>query len=570
MTYRVLALKYRPQQFKELIGQEHVTHTLLSALQKERVAHAYLFAGPRGVGKTTTARLLAKALNCLQPEALEPCNQCQICTEITRGNNLDVLEIDGASNRGIDEIRELREAVKYPPTTGKYRIYIIDEVHMLTPQAFNALLKTLEEPPEHTKIFLATTDPLKVPATILSRTQRFDFKRVPTAELAAYLTGILEREGITFEEQALNTLVQKADGSVRDSLSLLDQVIAYQTENVNEAAVAAILGLIDDSFFAQLLDCIACHDHQGVLAQVEVLFDGGYDIREVCQSFNQYLRDALLTLETGDAKLTSKGTLVPLADDFTAADLITLLQLGLELEGRLRYAHQPRILMEHQLLKMAEHDRVVSIQEVLLSLGNDKVVRPITSPPKTATGAEPHSKPETRADSSTEAAPAAVKESEPVKAPAPAAPVERKFNRGGESDKKTRNSPASGTESPAVAAQLPSNAIDGIREHWEEIVNVVEAKSRQMASMLSEVELADLTGNRLTVHLPASRALQLKIFMDKRHLVEAAILDVTSWRIMVLPTIPETQGGSAHINRERTAQTEVFDELIETFKGEEY
>ncbi len=569
MTYRVLALKYRPQLFKELIGQEHVTHTLKNALLKDRVAHAYLFAGPRGVGKTTTARLLAKALNCLKPEEMEPCNQCQICIEITRGNNLDVLEIDGASNRGIDEIRELREAVKYPPTTGKYRIYIIDEVHMLTSPAFNALLKTLEEPPEHTKFFLATTDPLKVPATILSRTQRFDFKRVPTSELAAYLAGILEREGITFEETALQTLVQKADGSVRDGLSLLDQVIAYQTENIDEAAVAAILGLIDDSFFAQLMDCIARHDHKGVLAQVDVLFDGGYDIREVCQSFNQYLRDALLTLETGDAKLTSKGTLVPLADDLTAADLITLLQLGLELEGRLRYAQQPRILMEHQLLKMAELDRVISIQEVLLSLGDNRPARSATPQPKTATGSEPPLKPVPRADISVEAAQEDAKESRPGTLPAPTGPVERKFNREGESGKEARDVPASRSE-PAVTAQLPTNAIDGIREHWEEIVNAVEAKSRQMASMLAEVELADLTGNRLTVHLPASRSLQLKIFMDKRHLVEVAILDVTSWRIVVLPTIPETQGSGVHINRERTAQTEVFDELIETFKGEEY
>ena len=570
MTYRVLALKYRPQLFKELIGQEHVTHTLMNALRKDRVAHAYLFTGPRGVGKTTTARLLAKALNCLQPDELEPCNQCRICLEITRGNNLDVLEIDGASNRGIDEIRELREAVKYPPTTGKYRIYIIDEVHMLTPQAFNALLKTLEEPPEHIKFILATTDPLKVPATILSRTQRFDFKRVATAELADYLGGILEREGITFEGTALQTLVQKADGSVRDGLSLLDQVIAYQPDNIDEAAVAAILGLIDDGFFAKLLDCIARHDHRGVLAQVAVMFEGGYDIREVCQGFNQYLRDALLTLETGDAKLTSKGSLVPLADDLTSADLITLLQLGLELEGRLRYAQQPRILMEHQLLKMAEHDRVVSIQEVLLSLGDNKPVGATTHQPPAATASKPAPKPAARSELSMETAPAEAKESPPATPPAPTGPADRKFNRSAETDKGAADLPAARSEAPAVAAELPTNAIDGVREHWEEIVNAVEVKSQQMASMLAEVELADLTGNRLTVHLPASRSLQLKIFMDKRHLVEAAILQITSWRIAVLPTIPESQGSGVQTNRKSTARSEVFEELIETFKGEEY
>jgi DNA polymerase III gamma/tau subunit len=246
------------------------------------------------------------------------------------------------------------------------------------------------------------------------------------------------------------------------------------------------------------------------------------------------------------------------------------MQLGLELEGRLRYAQQPRILMEHQFLKMAEHDRVVSIQEVLLSLGDSKAAQSATSQSRKATSSEPPQKPDTRADSSTEAAPADVKASEPVTPPVQTGAVERKFNRGGESDKGERDFPTSPSEGPAGTDLIPTNALGGIREHWEKIVNAVEAKSHQMASMLAEVELADLTGNRLTVHLPASRSLQLKIFMDKRHLVEAAILDVTSWRIRVLPTIPETQGSGVHINRARTAKSEVFDELMETFKGEEY
>ncbi len=571
MTYRVLSLKYRPQVFSDLIGQDHVVLTLKNALLKDRVAHAYLFSGARGVGKTTTARLLAKALNCPQFENGEPCNKCQVCAEITRGNNLDVLEIDGASNRGIDEIRELREAVKYPPTVGKYRIYIIDEVHMLTTQAFNALLKTLEEPPEHIKFFLATTDPQKVPATILSRTQRFDFKRIPTPDLANYLERILGEEGIDFEESALHALARKADGSVRDSLSLLDQVIAYQSEKIDEAAVATVLGLIDDSFFAGLLDGIARHDSRGVLAQVEALFDGGYDIREVCQGFNQYLRDAILSLETGDAKLTSKGVLVPVPGDLQVADLITLMQLGLETEGRLRYAQQPRILIEHQLLKMAGHDRVVSIQEVLHGL-KDRSGKHDSPSPKPAQP-RPPAPVQTAAAPGTESrlqSSATVSDPPPEQPPpAPGAP-QRTFSRGPEPSVMD-DSDAEGDSTGGVTSSLPpEDALPQLKQRWEEIVTAVEVRSRQLGAMLPEVELAEISGGNLIMHLPASQSLQLKIFTDKRNLIEEAIRGAFGWQVAVLPTIPETRGSETPGTQARNAQSEVFNELIETFKGEEY
>ncbi|MCK4578239.1 MAG: DNA polymerase III subunit gamma/tau, partial [Candidatus Marinimicrobia bacterium] len=310
MSYQVLSLKYRPQVFDELVGQEHVSRTLQNAIANDRVAHAYIFTGARGVGKTTTARLLAKTLNCAHPDGSNPCNKCTACEEITRGNSFDVLEIDGASNRGIDEIRDLREAVKYPPISGHFRIYIIDEVHMLTTPAFNALLKTLEEPPDHVKFIMATTDPQKVPQTILSRTQRFDFKRIPTQDLATYLGKILDGEKLQYDSGALLLLARKADGSVRDGLSLLDQVIAYQGDKITDAAVMTVLGLIDDSFFDDLLRAIAGKDRKGVLVKVDEMFDGGYDIQEVCHGLVQYLRDAILTLESGDPHLTSKGTLV--------------------------------------------------------------------------------------------------------------------------------------------------------------------------------------------------------------------------------------------------------------------
>ena len=227
MSYQVLSLKLRPQRFDEVVGQMHVTRTLQNAIGLDRVAHGYIFSGPRGVGKTTTARILAKVLNCKNPHENNPCGTCGNCTEITQGSSLDVQELDGASNRGIDEIRDLREAVKYPPNSGKYRIYIIDEVHMLTGPAFNALLKTLEEPPPHVIFIMATTDAHKVPATILSRTQRFDFKQISINDISDYLTQILESENIKYDPDGIRLIAQKADGSLRDSLSLLDQIMAY-------------------------------------------------------------------------------------------------------------------------------------------------------------------------------------------------------------------------------------------------------------------------------------------------------------------------------------------------------
>jgi len=250
MSYVVIARRWRPQQFNEIIGQEHVSKTLSNAIANNRIAHSYIFTGPRGVGKTTTARILAKAVNCEKGPTPHPCNECASCKAITVGNSMDVLEIDGASNRGIDEVRNLRENIRYAPTQGKYRIYIIDEVHMLTKEAFNALLKTLEEPPEHAMFIFATTEIHRVPATILSRCQRFDFRRIPLKTIMEHLRRICDGEKIDIQEEALLQIAKKADGSMRDAQSILDQLISFSGNKIAFEDVAQALGVIHQDLFS--------------------------------------------------------------------------------------------------------------------------------------------------------------------------------------------------------------------------------------------------------------------------------------------------------------------------------
>ncbi len=249
MTYQVLSLKWRPQTFNDVVGQDHVTQTLKNAFAKERVGQGYVFTGPRGVGKTTMARLMAKGLNCQNPVDHEPCNTCSTCLEITESRSMDVLEIDGASNRGIDEIRNLRENIKFPPMNAKFKVYIIDEVHMLTTQAFNALLRTLEEPPPHGKFIMCTTDIHKMPATIISRCQRYDFNRISSTIITERMKYILDEEKITYDNESLSAISLKADGSMRDALSILDQVISFAGEKIEFENITKVLGLIPYDLF---------------------------------------------------------------------------------------------------------------------------------------------------------------------------------------------------------------------------------------------------------------------------------------------------------------------------------
>jgi DNA polymerase-3 subunit gamma/tau len=312
MSYIVTARKWRPMVFEDVVGQAHVTTTLRNAIASNRLSHAYIFSGPRGVGKTTTARILAKAINCLHPaKDHNPDNGCELCQEITEGRSVNVFEIDGASNRGIDEIRNLREAVRYGPAKGKYKVYIIDEVHMLTKEAFNALLKTLEEPPAYILFIFATTEVHKVPATILSRCQRFDFKRNTIEEITERLLFIAREEKIEISEDALMLIAKKADGSMRDGQSIFDQIVAFCGEKIDAKQIRDALNIVDQELFFRTTDIIKAKDAKGCLALVEEIVNQGVDLREFLQGLNEHFRNLLVANVTGFCD-SSKSSMTPI------------------------------------------------------------------------------------------------------------------------------------------------------------------------------------------------------------------------------------------------------------------
>ena len=370
MPYQVLSLKYRPQSFSDLAGQDHVTKTLVNAFMRDRVSQAYMLTGPRGVGKTTTARVIAKALNCPDVKKGVPCNSCQNCKEIIDGRNLDVLEIDGASNRGIEEIRNLREQIKYAPMNAPYKIFIIDEVHMLTNQAFNALLRTLEEPPPHGKFILATTDIHKVPSTIISRCQRFDFNRINEVVISNQLTKIVDLENIKIDSETLAAISAKADGSMRDALSILDQAIAFSGDSITYAEVAVIIGIIPLDIYFEYSNALSSKDYPQMFEVLNKIRSSSFQLDDLIEGLNLHFRNYILVLTpNGDSLLNLNDTHKKLyTDTMEAWDLNDILRIINEL-NKLRHtiknSHQPLIAFEILSLKLMEMDKSVMISNLI-------------------------------------------------------------------------------------------------------------------------------------------------------------------------------------------------------------
>jgi len=403
VSYQVFARKYRPQTFDDLVGQAHVTRTLKNAVEQNRLAHAYLFVGPRGIGKTSTARILAKALNCVNGPTVTPCGVCDSCKEITGGNSLDVLEIDGASNNGVEQVRELRDNVRYAPSKGHFKIYIIDEVHMLTSAAFNALLKTLEEPPPHVKFIFATTEPQKVLPTILSRCQRFDLHRIPANLIAQHLQFISGKEKIALDPAAAHAIAKGADGGLRDAESMLDQLVAFCGDKIAEPDVLSVFGFTSEQTVAQFTEKILRGETPEALELLHAEADSGKDMMKLMSDLISYLRDLLVgkvkpealaddlnpdlqkSLES-QAALIETDRLLELIDQFAAA------------EGRMKWAPNKRLHFEVAVIKAIQTLNQVTLNEVienLAALRDGKAPSSSSSEGRASARPTPSTKPET-------------------------------------------------------------------------------------------------------------------------------------------------------------------------------
>lgn len=389
--YQVLARKYRPQTFAEVLGQDAIVTTLKNAIKKKRLAHAYLFSGSRGTGKTTLARLFAKALNCSSPsDTCEPCNICSSCKEIAAGSSLDVLEIDGASNRGIDDIRQINETVGYSPASGKYKIYIIDEVHMLTKEAFNALLKTLEEPPEKVKFFFATTEPHKILPTILSRCQRFNLNRIPLSDIVAKLQKMTEEQGFQLEEDSLRLIATRADGGLRDAESLLDQILSFhndESSRIDSRSVADILGVMPQETFFRLDHAAQTCNFAEAFEIAAVVFSEGKDPTHFIAMLSEHFRNLLIIQFSGvESPLLSlsesaKVHYLESAQKYRKEQCLELLDYLVKLQQEIRFAPSPRIALESALLHIIRSVHKIPIELVIRRLEElENKTKPLSQP----------------------------------------------------------------------------------------------------------------------------------------------------------------------------------------------
>ncbi len=382
MEYTVLARRFRPQSFGEVVGQEMISQALRNAIASNRVAHAYLFTGARGVGKTSTARILAKSLNCPNVAGGDPCNDCEVCQSISVGSDIDVIEIDGASNRGIDEIRTLRANVNVKPMRCRYKIYIIDEVHMLTKEAFNALLKTLEEPPPNVKFIFCTTDPQKVPETILSRCQRFDFGTIATASIGQRLTEIAALEGVAVDPKAVQLVARRAAGSMRDSQSLFDQLLAFGGKVIGPADVHRLLGTAPDERLVDLGAALLGRERARVLEQLEASLQSGVQVGELTDQLMAYFRDLMvLACGAGEAQLLSvddeqRQAVTKQAVTAGLQTILAALQILAETKNRMKGASYSRVLLELALVRIATLDQLDQLADLIgqLRLGRDDAV----------------------------------------------------------------------------------------------------------------------------------------------------------------------------------------------------
>ncbi len=554
-VYIVSSLKYRPQTFEDVVGQDHVSRTLRNALLRQRLANGYIFTGPRGVGKTTSARILAKAINCENPNDGNPCNTCNHCIEITAGRSLDVLEVDGASTRGIDAIRELREVVKYPPANSNYRVYIIDEVHMLTKEAFNALLKTLEEPPPQVLFIFATTEPQKVPLTILSRCQRYDFRMISTETMVARLAMISEKEGISISEEGLALIARKAAGSLRDSLSLLDQVSAFAEDEASIDLVRRVLGVLDATIYFELMHNVAGQSAENLMNQANLLFSRGISISEFLHGLSEHIRNLLIVKVAGitdylDVSDTDAKALEEQATSFEERDLLRMQNIVQETVREQRFVSNQLVSVELMLLKLSRSTRALDLDAILTGRSVPAVTPPKaahakpTPPPVMADSApsKSESKPKPTPKPTPEPAVTAkavisepVEEEviEPIPAPEPERAEEVVSDPAPEPIIENDSSPAA--ESNTVDADSSDELkIETLLPQWEKFIESLGKISRSTSAFMSEGTPASFEKGCLTVSFAPEQKYHIQTLNKNTEDIHKIATDVFGTKMTIL------------------------------------
>ncbi|MGL1933109.1 MAG: DNA polymerase III subunit gamma/tau [Desulfotalea sp.] len=565
MSYLVLARKSRPQTFDEVIGQAPIVTTLKNSLMRNRVAHALLFSGVRGVGKTTLARIMAKAINCENRESNPPCNECLSCKEITSGVSLDLYEIDGASNRGIQEIRELKEKIRFLPTSSKYRIIIIDEVHMLTNEAFNALLKTLEEPPEHVHFMFATTEIHKIPITILSRCQQYELKRVNANELGKHFKKLVEEDGKTIEQEALNLIVREAAGSVRDGLSLLDQILSFSETNITAEDAVEVLGLIDRQLLTSLTIALLEGDRGKAINTLEQIFSFGMDIRRFCTDLINQFRTLLF------CKINDCRELIDLPEEdfqahleiskkYSTESLHLTMSILVEMVEDIGRSNQPRLVLETTFLKIMAAGNIVPIAEILAKVKQFSGSTQPNEQGKITAPAAPNNPQRPPVETRQPTQPTKKKISEPAvekpvektiekpptKVPEPKvtkqAIIEEKPVK---SVEETPQPQPEKLKSPSKPKDPPNRSGKGrIAKDWPKFIEYVQEELPWMAQALNHIDDIQEDDTEVKLHFDDTHHCTVIALPDKVAQLQEFIFDFFKVRIKINISAPESDGAS--------------------------